>query len=86
MENVQERMPTAVALNVYGNNSSVACPCGKILVVRSLGNQGSGQRRCACGRGYKGYPEGGKAIEGILAWESENNSKIPTYRVRAICD
>lgn len=57
------RPPTATPLNVYGNNAAVACPCGQIVVVRSMGSSGKGARQCpSCPRWYKGHPEEGKPI------------------------
>jgi hypothetical protein len=80
-----EREPTATPTSVYGNNAAVACPCGKVVVVRSMGKPGQGAWECWCGRWYKGWPENGQRITHILVWESGNNTTVASYRVRADC-
>jgi hypothetical protein len=74
--------PTATPVSVYGNNAAVACPCGRVIVVRSMGEAGKGAWECSCKRWYKGYPEDGQAITHILVWEATNQGASASYRVR----
>jgi hypothetical protein len=74
--------PIATPLSVYGNNATVACPCGRVLVVRSMNAPGTGSWECSCGRWYKGYPEDGQSITHILVWDRANTNPSPSYRVR----
>ena len=76
-----ESAPVAVVVAVYGNNASVACPCGKLSVVRSLGSQGGGTWTCACARRYKGYPENGASITHLLVWEALNAGQSADHLV-----
>lgn len=90
-----DRDPTATVISVYGNNAAVACPCGKVVVVRSAPEQGARGRvnhtakstwECWCGRRYKGLPEGGQRITHLLVWDQ--GATFPgqaTYRVAAAC-
>jgi len=81
-----EREPTATPTSVYGNNAAVACPCGKVAVVRSMGKSGQGAWECWCGRWYKRWPENGQRITHILVWDT--GTPYPgtaTYRVKAEC-
>lgn len=78
--------PTPVCLAVYGNNASVACPCGRIVVVRSMNAPGTGAWKCACTRWYKGYPEDGQAITHILVWNKGSTSTSPSLRVKVEVD
>ena len=75
------RAPTAAPLKVYGNNATVACACGSIVLVRSLGAPGQGQWTCDCGRRLKGYPDGGARITHILVWEDGNSATAADYAV-----
>jgi hypothetical protein len=76
--------PMATPLSVYGNNATVACPCGRVIVVRSIGAPGIGMWGCSCERRYKGYPEEGQAITHILVWERTNvgAGAAASYRVK----
>ena len=74
--------PTPVCVGVYGNNASVACPCGRIVLVRSMGEDGKGAWMCWCGRRYKGYPENGQAISHILVWHKTSDALSPSLRVK----
>lgn len=74
--------PTPVCLSVYGNNATVACPCGRVIIVRSMGADGDGKWTCGCERRYKGYPENGQAISHILVWQPTNNQRSPSLRVK----
>jgi hypothetical protein len=76
--------PIATPLSVYGNNATVACPCGRVVVVRSLGEPGKGAWKCSCGRWYKGYPEDGQAITHILVWDTSNSSQSASYLVAVL--
>jgi|HubBroStandDraft_1064217.scaffolds.fasta_scaffold59063_2 hypothetical protein len=71
----------ATPLSVYGNNATVACPCGRVIVVRSMNEPGKGAWKCSCSRWYKGYPENGQAITHILVWERGSEDESPSYRV-----
>ena len=63
-------LPIPTPLSVYGNNATVACPCGRVVVVRSLGHPGQGAWQCGdCQRWYKGYPEDGDSITHVLVWD-----------------
>ncbi len=75
------RDPIPTPLSVYGNNATVACPCGRVVVVRSMNEPGTGSWQCSCTRWYKGYPENGAAITHILVWERGSQDESPTYRV-----
>jgi hypothetical protein len=77
-----ETDPIPTPLSVYGNNAAVACPCGKVVVVRSLDPEGKGVWRCACGRGFKGFPEGRGSITHLLVWKAGNQGPTPDLRVR----
>lgn len=80
-----ERPPTATAISLYGNNAAVACPCGRVIIVRSLLPDGKGAWKCSCNRWYKGFPENGARITHILVWEPGNDSDIASYKVAAEC-
>jgi hypothetical protein len=75
------RDPVACALSVYGNNATVACPCGKVIIARSMNAPGGGWWQCKCERRYKGWPENGQAISHILIWEANNHGASPSYCV-----
>lgn len=75
------RPPTATPLSVYGNNAAVACPCGKIVVVRSMGDPGQGMWKCSCDRAFKGYPDLGRRITHIVVWDQGNATPTATYYV-----
>jgi hypothetical protein len=77
-----ERPPTATPISAYGNNAAAACPCGRIIVVRSMNREGTGEWRCDCQRRYKGFPHDGHRITHILVWEIENRTAVASYRVR----
>ncbi len=77
-----ERPLIATPIAAYGNNATVACPCGRIIMVRSLGSAGQGAWRCACHRRLKGHPDDGQRITHILVWDPENNESEATYCVR----
>lgn len=80
--------PRAVVLAVYGNNATVACPCGRVLVVRSNPGRGDGGwYECrgtgpqACGRSFLGYPKKGDHITHVDVWEPTNTTALADYRV-----
>lgn len=77
--------PTPTPLSVYGNNAAVACPCGRVVVVRSLGEDGKGAWECSCHRWYKGYPENGQTITHILVWDPGNQGPIASRRIKVEC-
>ncbi len=77
------RDPIPTPLSVYGNNATVACPCGRVVVVRSMNESGTGSWQCSCTRWYKGYPENGAAITHILglgAWQPGREPDLPHHR------
>jgi hypothetical protein len=78
----EERRPVACPLSVYGNNAAVACPCGRVIVVRSMNAPGTGAWQCSCSRWYKGWPEDGQTITHILVWEADNQASSPSYRIK----
>lgn len=92
-----ERDPIPTPLSIYGNNATVACPCGKVVAVVSRPenthtrapaghHNDAGRWECWCGRWYKGWPEGGQHITHILVWDiGAPRSGPATYLVRATC-
>ena len=79
--------PRAVVLAVYGNNATVACPCGRILVVRSNPSGSGGWYTChgtgpqTCGRSFLGIPPKGNRITYVDVWEANNSNSVASYRV-----
>ena len=78
---LQVREPTAAPMKAYGNNATVACACGRVVMVRSLGDPGGGSFQCDCHRYLKGYPDKGQRITHILVWEVGNDSAVADYAV-----
>ena len=42
--------PLPCPLSVNGNNAAVACPCGRVIVVRSMNRPGTGAWECQARR------------------------------------
>jgi hypothetical protein len=85
MTDIPTRPPTATPVAVYGNNVAVACPCGAIVLARTLDAPGRSGNECRrCGRWYQGvaHHQGGH-VASVYVWEgdADGDNDPPTYQV-----